>query len=269
MTDALLPPWTAAQTARLARWGGERAVDVHCHCLPGLDDGPRDLSESLALCSALVEDGFTTVVATPHQLGRYDFPERAAKIRAAVAELNTVLRQEAIPLVVVCGADVRIDERITRLISSGEVLTVADQRKHLLLELPHSQFVDPLALIKQLTALGVQTIMTHPERHRYLAADLGRPRAWIAAGARLQITAGSLLGAFGSAAHDYAWKLLEAGLVSMLATDAHHATERPPCMTAALDQVAAAHNEELARQLGAVAPGALLRGEWLAEPQEL
>ncbi len=268
MTDASLPPWTAAQTARLARWGGERAVDVHCHCLPGLDDGPRDLSEALALCAALVDDGFTTVVATPHQLGRYDLPERAAAIRAAVAELNAVLRQEALPLVIVCGADVRIDERITQLISSGDVLTVADQRKHLLLELPHSQFVDPLPLIKQLSALGVQTILTHPERHRYLAADLGRPQAWIAAGARLQITAGSLLGAFGSAAHDYAWKLVEAGLVSLLATDAHSAAERPPCMTAALDLVAQAHSHPFAQRLGAVAPSAVLRGEWLAEPQE-
>ncbi len=184
------------------------------------------ICRQLALCTALVEDGFTTVVATPHQLGRYDFPERNARIRAAVGGLNAVLRQEAVPLVAVCGADVRIDERIPALLSSDGVMTVADQQKHLLLELPHSQFVDPLPLIKQLTALGVQTILTHPERHRYLAADLVRPRAWIAAGARLQITAGSLLGAFGAAAHDYAWKLLEAGLVSILATDSHNATER-------------------------------------------
>ena len=238
--------WFAHQRSRLDSWGIERSVDIHCHCLPGLDDGPETLADALDLCRALAADGITTVIASPHQLGRYDGINTATRIRDTLARLQEELRSAAIPLELALGADVRIDERVMRLIDRGEVLTVGPAGRHLLLELPHSHFVDPLSTITALTDRGVQTIMTHPERHRYLAGSAQRLAAWIEAGAALQITAGSLIGEFGALAAQEAWRMVDAGMVSLVASDAHDAT-RPPRMSMALEILAQRVSREFAR----------------------
>lgn len=114
----------------------EHYVDIHCHCLPGLDDGPATMSESLALCRALVDEDTTTVIATPHQLGRFSECNDVAQIKEVVLSVNEELRSNAIALRVVPGADVRVDERICRLLEEDKVLTLADGGKYILLELP-------------------------------------------------------------------------------------------------------------------------------------
>ncbi|MCC6493813.1 MAG: hypothetical protein IT424_12425 [Pirellulales bacterium] len=239
-------PLSPAQAARLEQWNVQRAVDVHCHCLPGLDDGPKTLDESLALCEALVADGVTTVFATPHQLGRYDGFTTAARVRHELTQLQQALHSADIPLEICPGADVRIDERLPRLVASGEVLTAGPHGKHLLLELPHRLPVDPLPTISLLAEQGIQVILTHPERHRYLAGARGRLEAWTAAGAAIQITAGSLLGDFGALARQEAWRMVDAGVVSLIASDAHDAS-RPPRLSAALDALARAAGRTFAR----------------------
>jgi protein-tyrosine phosphatase len=227
--------WSAEQQRRLDAFNTFRCVDIHCHCLPGLDDGPVSLEEAIALCRALVEDGITTVIATPHQLGRYDRLNSAQIIRRAVTELAAELADREIPLEVYPGGDVRVDERLPRLLDSGEVGTAADAGHHLLLELPHELFVDPLPVIEMLRDRGVQPIMSHPERHPYLQGSNERPREWVDHGAALQVTAGSLTGDFGQRAFDHGWHLVVAGLVGLIATDAHDARRRPPRLSAALE----------------------------------
>lgn len=254
-------PWSPPQQVRLDTWGVERSVDVHCHCLPGVDDGPATLAESLRICEALAADGVTTVFATPHQLGGYDRINTAAAIRTAVAELNSCLENAGVPLEVLAGGDVRVDERLGRLLETDQVLTCGDLGAHLLLELPHEVFVDPLPAIKTLGDRGVQVIMTHPERHRYLAGAVDRIATWVEAGAVLQITAGSLLGEFGPTARQEAWRLLDAGLVSLVASDAHDATRRPPRLTAALEALAQQASPDAARALCIDNPLHVLHGK--------
>lgn len=239
--------WNEAQLARLASTGLERAVDVHCHCLPALDDGPPDIESAIDLCRELAEDGITSVFATPHQLGKYDLDNSPERIRRRIQDLNEALHAEQIPLEVLPGADVRIDERLPRLVAEGEVFTLGDQARHLLLELPHSTFCEPRPVIERLAADGVQCIMTHPERHRYLGGQLDLAAGWIRAGAVIQITAGSLLGDFGRYAFDYAWRLLANGLASLVATDAHDAVRRPPRMTAAMATIQQHHSADVAQ----------------------
>lgn len=253
-----------AQTARLEAWRVERAVDVHCHCLYGLDDGPRTLDESLRLCEALVADGVTTVFATPHQLGRFDGVNTSARVQQTLTRLRQELVAAGIPLELCPGADVRIDERLPRLVDQGDVLAAGPLGKHLLLELPHGLFVDPMPAIAALGERGIQVVMTHPERHRYLAGAMGRLRAWVAAGAAIQITAGSLLGEFGRNAQHEAWRLAEEGLVGLVASDAHDAW-RPPRMSAAIAMLADELGRDFARQTCLVNPLKAYRGE-LLEP---
>ena len=88
-----------------------QCVDIHCHCLPNLDDGPATMLESLGLCRALVDEGITTVIATPHQLGRFSECNEAAQVREAVSILNSELNRNNIDLDVKAGADVRVDDR--------------------------------------------------------------------------------------------------------------------------------------------------------------
>ena len=107
-------------------------VDIHCHCLPGLDDGPKNMLESLALCRGLVDDGITVVIATPHQLGQYDGYNEPAKVRESVLQLNKELENNKINLTVMPGGDVRIDERISDFIDSDKIHTLADGKKYIL-----------------------------------------------------------------------------------------------------------------------------------------
>jgi protein-tyrosine phosphatase len=241
----MVPP-SQAQLDRLARFDTDQSVDVHCHCLPGIDDGPRTTAEALELCRALVADGITTVVATPHQLGAYELRNHGGRVRQAVADLRVVLEAEAVPLVVLPGAEVRIDERIPWLLDAGDVLTVGDAGSHLLLELPQNHWIDPSPLIRTLARAGVRAVITHPER---LPVVIRRPttvRAWVDAGALLQVTAASLAGRFGADAEQVGWGLIAADLVSVVATDAHRARHRSPRMSQAVALIEERHGRAVA-----------------------
>lgn len=226
-----------AQRERLNRFGSDECVDVHCHCLPGLDDGPATAAEAMALCRALAADGITTVIATPHELGRYDGNGQAAEIRRAVSRLNAALAAEGVPLNVLPGADVRLDERIPALLAAGRLLTLADRGKYLLVELPHEVLIDLRPLIEELALRRVKVILSHPERHMLLVSQVHAVMPWLQAGAVLQITAASLLGEFGSAAGRAAWYWLRVGAATLVATDAHDTVGRGPRMSEAFDLV--------------------------------
>ncbi|MCA9260172.1 MAG: hypothetical protein KDA61_13265, partial [Planctomycetales bacterium] len=251
------------QQRRFERFGVPRSVDVHCHCLPGLDDGPDDLKRALDLCRALVDDGITNVVATPHQLGSYDRNNSAEVIQEVADELIAELAAQDIPLEIVTAGDVRVDDRLLRLMELGEIQTVANLEGHILLELPHEMFIDPLPLINALADRDIQAIMTHPERHRYLQGSTRMPRAWIEAGAAIQVTSGSLVGEFGHHAYDHAWRLVNAGLVDIVASDAHHSRRRPPRMTDALDVLVEGIGETEARRLCLENPLKVWEGDWI------
>jgi protein-tyrosine phosphatase len=218
------------------RHSGELAVDIHCHCLPGVDDGPATRVESLELCRALVQDGIGTVIASPHQLGRYDGRNSGKSIRDAVDALGTALAERNIPLRLLPGAEVRIDERIPRLIRSGEVLTLADQ-SFLLLELIPENYIDPLPLIRWLAKEEIKVVIAHPERYRAATRNPDIVRMWVEHGAVLQVNAGSLLGEFGKDAELCAWALMSRPLPLVVATDAHDMKTRPPRLSRAAEQV--------------------------------
>jgi protein-tyrosine phosphatase len=258
--------WSPAQQRRLDDFGVPRCVDVHCHCLPELDDGPETMDEALALCRALVADGITSVVATPHQLGRYEDFNSTDVIREKAAEVRAALAAHGISLEISTAGDVRVDERLPDLLAAGVVSTIGDSGRHVLLELPHEVFVDPLPLIGRLGESGIQAIMTHPERHRYLDGPFDRFARWIDCGAVLQITAGSLTGDFGRRAFDQAWRLIEAGLVSIVATDAHDAINRRPCLTTAIDSLVGAVGREVARMICLENPLQIWEGRRVGQP---
>ncbi len=238
-------------------------VDLHCHCLPGIDDGAPTLHAAVALCRMLREDNVACVVATPHQLGRFEGRVHASTIRQAVQTLNEELRDRGVDLQVLPGAEVRLDERIGRFLASEDILTLADKKQHILIELPGDVFIDMEPLRMHLHYAGIEVVLAHPERNAPL---LGRPhilRRWVAQGVSLQVTAASLVGLWGPVVQHAAWNLVADGLISLIATDAHGAGTEGPCMTAAFQAVAARFGTELARLLCVINPARVISGQGL------
>jgi protein-tyrosine phosphatase len=238
-------------------------VDVHCHCLPNVDDGPESIDEALALCRALVDDGIGLVVATPHQLGRFETRAGADRAREAVQRLNRELSTAGLDLTVLPGAEVRLDERIIGLLAQDEILTLADRSRHILLELPYDVFIDIEPLLAPLISGGIGPVIAHPERNMPLLEHTQALRGWLAGGASLQVTAASLTGDFGSWVERAAWRLMREGWVDIVATDAHDCRSSPPRMTMAFAEIGAGLGRDLAHLLCIDNPSRVVRGERL------
>jgi protein-tyrosine phosphatase len=241
----------------------EPFVDIHCHVLPGLDDGASSWDEALAMAEMAAADGIATIIATPHQLGS-NAKNTGETIRAATAEFQRFLEQRHVHLQVLPGADVRIEPDMLRRIRAGEVLTLGDRRRHVLLELPHDVYVPLERLLDELDGAGLVGILSHPERNRGLLNQPGVLRPLVERGCLLQVTAGSLTGTFGSQIQKFASSLVEQGLVHFVATDAHSTKTRPPVLCPAFARVAELAGESTAIELccknsKAVAAGGAVR----------
>ena len=235
-------------------------IDIHCHCLPAIDDGPNTKYEALALCQLLVDDGVSTVIATPHQLGQFDGCNEASEIRKAVLILNEELEAHHIPLTVMPGGDVRLDERICQLLKDDKILTLADGGKYILLEFPSKILIDIEPLIVELASMDIKVIISHPERHFVLNRYHDVIPKWLRQSAFLQITAGSLLGDFGPLAERAAWHFLKAGWVSLVATDSHNINRRRPRMRAAFRSISRKMGDSTAYRLCNENPLRVLEG---------
>jgi len=238
-------------------------IDIHCHCLPGVDDGPATKAEAFVLCRALVADSIATVIATPHQLGRFSGCNEAAQIREKVSVFNEELKNSGIALTVMPGADVRVDERICELLEADKILTLADGGKYILLELPHEVFIDITTLIMQLASMGIQVIISHPERHPVLVQQPEILNKWLEQSAQFQVTSASLLGQFGPAARRAAWNFLTSGWASLVATDSHDADQRKPCMKAAFERISIELGEDTARLVCIENPLRVIKGQYI------
>jgi protein-tyrosine phosphatase len=222
-------------------------IDIHCHLLPAVDDGAKHLDESLAMARMAVDDGLATIIATPHQLG--GSPLAGDFIRLQTIQLRQALQAAQLPLEVYSGADVRIEPGLVQQIQIGNVLTLADRRKHVLLELPHELFLPIDQLLKELRVGGMVGILSHPERNEGLLSDPTPLYGIVAQGGLLQITAGSLLGTFGNRVRQFAEALVVEGLVHFVATDAHGTNARPPLMKGAFQRVCELTDESTALDL--------------------
>lgn len=230
-------------------------IDLHAHVLPGLDHGPRDWEESLAMCRIAVEDGIRTLAATPHV--SEEFPNRRERIEAAVVELRGRLAAAGIPLEVAVGGDYR-----ARLDLSPEtVLTLGGNGRYFLLEFPYEALPpDADAVVRTLLARGLTPIVTHPERTASLQREWRCLEPLVREGAVVQVTAGSLLGNFGRAAANTAYRFLREGWVHLLASDAHWSRTRVPRLAAGCEAASRVVGAAAAAALVEAHPRAILEG---------
>lgn len=244
----------------------ESFVDIHCHLLPGLDDGARNWEDSLAMARIAEEEGVRTVIATPHQLGAYGHNTSDA-IREQVAALQNRLDGLGIELRILPGADVRIEEGLIEHLQSGSVLSLGDYRRHVLLELPHELYMPLESLVEALSAVGMTGVLSHPERNRGL---LDQPKVvpqLIEMGLLMQVTAESLTGTFGRSVQAFTEHLIQKRWVHMISTDAHGPRRRPPKLRKAFNQVVATAGRKTATDLFCCNPAQVAAGEPVVAPR--
>ncbi len=225
-----------------------RFVDIHCHLLPGIDDGAADWNESLGMAQMAVDDGIGTIIVTPHQLGNFS-RNKGDTIRQRTSELRQALDQHGIALQVLPGADVRIEDGMVERLVSGEVLSLADCRRHVLLELPHELYFPLEHVLSALLRRKLTGILSHPERNQGLLRQPGLLPQLVDQGCLMQVTAGSLMGTFGPDSQRLAEWMIAQGLVHFVATDAHGTHARRPLMRRAFDRVASLADESTAMDL--------------------
>ena len=232
-------------------------IDLHCHILPGIDDGAKSLENSLEMARIAVADGITIAACTPHILpGVYN--NSGPNIKAAVAQLSAALIRADLPLRLVTGADVHVAPDLGAQLRDGRALTINDSR-YFLLEPPHHVLPPRLTdHIFGLQAAGFQPILTHPERLTWIEGHYRLIKQFVYNGVLIQLTAGSLVGRFGRRPQYWADRILDEGLCHVLASDAHNTEQRAPRMSDAREMVARKLGEEEATNLVLTRPQAIL-----------
>lgn len=212
-------------------------IDLHCHMLPSIDDGAADLEVALEMARLAVADGITVTACTPHIMpGVYG--NTGPQIRAAIDEFTKALASAGIPLRLVSGADVHLATDLVAGLKSGQVLTLNDSR-YFLFEPPHHVMPPRLehAVFDVMTA-GYQPVLTHPERLTWIEDHYDVMQRMAKSGVWMQITCGSVTGRFGRRPQYWADRMIDEGLVHILATDAHNLRNRSPSMAKSRAMVA-------------------------------
>src|SRR6266704_1561581 len=231
-------------------------VDLHCHILPGLDDGPDRIEESLEMAETAIADGITHVVATPHSSDRYWFD--FAEIRRVRDELQGRIGNR---LKIASGCDFHLNPENLASLRDRPRQYCINQQDYLLVEF--NEVSIPPALDKTLHGMqlsGLRLIITHPERNAILRTHPERLREWVRRGCFAQVTGGALMGAFGPTAQQIALQWIGEGIIHFVASDAHNNRARPLRLQPAYEVVADQFGEEKARSLFVETSGAAFAG---------
>jgi protein-tyrosine phosphatase len=205
--------------------------------MPEVDDGAKDLQESVEMAKMAVAEGITHIVATPHHNnGQYSNSKQ--QIIAKVRELQEALQKENIPLTILPGQEPRINGDILQDYENGNLLTINDFGKYVLIELP-SNHVPRYSekLLFDLQMKEITPIIVHPERNQEIIENPDILYQLVKRGACTQITASSITGHFGKKIKKFAFDVIEANLTHFIASDAHNVTTRPFRMQEAYEMI--------------------------------
>lgn len=223
-------------------------IDIHHHLLWDQDDGSTSLALSLEMARMAAGDGISHIACTPHANSYYEY--RPEVVAAKIAELQTHLGQEKIPITLGRGCDFHTSYDNIQQAHNYPKRFSLNGGSYLLVEIPDHALPPKLnEIFYQMQLDGLIPILTHPERNLTLQKDISRMMEWVRSGVLVQVTAGSVLGKMGKTAERIAHYLLSRNLVHFLATDAHNTTSRPPKMREAMDLIAQRYSPEYAHLL--------------------
>lgn len=223
-----------------------KLIDLHCHILPGVDDGASDMQMALDLAKAAVSEDISHVLLTPHHMDGVYLNHRQDVIQQADAFQQT-LKANQIPLVVFPGQEVHLTGQLPEAIANGDVLFMDETNRYLLLELPHSGVPEYTnKLLFDLLALGITPVLAHPERNAGFQKDPNKLYELVKMGCLTQLTASSYLGVFGEKVQQLTEKIVKANQGYIFASDAHNFEGRRFLMKEAFSKLAAEEGQDKA-----------------------
>ena len=221
-------------------------VDIHCHILPGIDDGARDRAEAVEMVRIAHEQNTSTIVTTPH-----NFPRSSDTVlqesRRRIDQLTRAADEQGLRVALLSGQEIRITNGFRRQLETGNGVTIGETR-YVLAEPPFNSFPEYVEeQLAEIMALGYRPVIAHPERNTIIQRDPDIVRRLISMGALTQINTGSLLNHYGPGCLEAGEYLLQQELIHVMATDAHGATgSRVPNMQTGFDRVAELTDERRA-----------------------
>lgn len=234
-------------------------IDLHCHFLPGIDDGARDMEEALQLLTMAQLNGIQKIVLTPHINPGY-FDNTLANIQQALQELQVSAQQHGLKLQLAAAAEVRLCAELPMWAERGLLPFLGEYQGHnvLLLEFPHSHVpAGADKLVKWLLAKQILPMIAHPERNRDIQKDINKLAPFRRAGCLFQLTASSILGEMGDSSYHAAKQLLHDRVFDIVATDSHNLQRRPPKLAEARDLIANECGADYAQLLTQTTPATI------------
>lgn len=241
-------------------------IDIHTHILPGFDDGARDWDAAVEMARGAVADGIGSLVATPHIYEGLEFISPRT-ILDKTAEFQKILEQRGIPLRVFPGSEVHLALDTPDQLRAGNLLTIADNHRYLLVEMPFGalpRYTDEVLFQLQLD--GVTPVIAHPERNEEFRKNPDRLVALIRKGCLAQVTGGSLRGNFGRNVEHSARQMVTSHLVQIIASDGHAPDRRRIRMASARELAGRLVGEPEATAMTVSRPNLIVKG---ANPDEL
>ncbi len=201
-------------------------VDIHCHILPLVDDGPSSVEHALQLAEQAAAEGVSRIIATPH-LYHPQFETEDVDVQLTVNEFNVLLKQRDIPITVYPGHEIRLIGELMEAIEAEQALTLNESR-YILIEFPSSGIPSyARQVFAELISDGYIPIVAHPEKNKAIIQNPSLLFELISNGAISQVTCASLVGKYGKDVQRFALALLENAQAHLIASDAHHIEKRP------------------------------------------
>ena len=245
-------------------------IDLHCHILPGIDDGAKDMEDSIEIAREAVAEGITHILATPHyKNGHWDNEKK--DILVLVEELQKELDARDIPLTIFPGQEVRINGELFEDLTEDKIQFIDEGKQYVLIEFPTpSMPAYTESLFFELQKKGITPIIVHPERNHAVLKDPNVLLPFIEKGALAQLTAASYTGGFGKSIQKVSKQLIEANLVHFIASDAHNISSRSFHMKEAYKKLEKEYGKEKANEYQQVTKD-LVNGEVIVsrEPRKV
>lgn len=241
-------------------------IDLHCHILPGVDDGAENLKASIAMAEKAISQGITHILCTPHHNnGKYSNPK--SRVISLVSFLQSELDQRNLPLTLMEGQEVRITGDLIEDIRRDKILFTDLDDTYILIEFPTMEvptYVEQIFF--ELKSLGMTPVIVHPERNAYFRKDPNHLIPFLEIGCLAQLTAPSYVGIFGRDIQKTAKIMVEHNLVQMMASDAHGVKKRTFYMREAYDQISKDFGQHKVTKMQDVAKD-LINGDQIDYPE--
>jgi protein-tyrosine phosphatase len=240
-------------------------IDTHVHLFAGVDDGPKELTDVVAMARYLVDEGVSIAVGVAHQ-NPYYWLNTADALRESFQDSIAVLAREKIPLAIKPAGEIMLIPELEAELGEGTLLTVGNLNQFLLVEMPPTGFVDVLPLAAACQKIGMRLLIAHAERYEPLLYDDELGEKWIAAGCVMQFTANEFAEPHSKRELDAIKKWVQRGMVHMLCSDGHNVDWRPPKIREGYNMLKKWTGASEAHRIGYEWPSLMLEGRPITLP---